>query len=92
MSEDVEKLGISTRGKTLKEMQEIASSRNIPLTIEEYDVVEGWLGKPKGLWQILWERGLLDPLVQYVAKIKKDDPNEGGKVEYSSFLNNCTIS
>ena len=38
----------------------------------------------------MWERGLLDPLVQYVAKIKKDDPNEGGKVEYSSVLNNCT--
>jgi len=90
LSEDIEKLGISTRGKTLKEMQEIASSRNIPLTIEEDDVVEGWLGKPKGLRQILWERGLLDPSVQYVAKIKKDDPNEGGKVEYSSVLNNCT--
>jgi len=90
LSEDIEKLGFSSRGKTLKEMQEIASSRNIPLTIEEDDVVEGWLGKPKGLRQILWERGLLDPSVQYVAKIKKDDPNEGGKVEYSSVLNNCT--
>ncbi|MFO0446580.1 MAG: hypothetical protein ACK51L_02830, partial [bacterium] len=34
LSEDIEKLGFSSRGKTLKEMQEIASSRNIPLTIE----------------------------------------------------------
>ncbi len=38
-----------TRGKTLKEVQEMAASYNIPLTIVENDVVEGWVGKPKGV-------------------------------------------
>ena len=33
---------------------------------------------------------MLDPNVQYVAKIKKNDPNEEGKVEYLSLLANCT--
>jgi hypothetical protein len=48
-------LGITTRGKTIKELQEIAVARNLPTTIEEDDVVEGWLGKPKGIKQVLWE-------------------------------------
>jgi hypothetical protein len=25
-------------------------------------VTEGWVGKPKAIYQVLWERGLLDPL------------------------------
>ncbi len=27
--------------------------------------------------------------MQYIAKLRKDDPNEAGKVEYSSLLANC---
>jgi hypothetical protein len=53
--EDLEKIGIVTREKTLKEVQEIAEARNIPVTSEDNDVLEGWLGKPKGIKQILWE-------------------------------------
>ena len=90
LCEELEKIGISTKGKTLKDVQEIAAAKNIRITPEECDILEGWLGKPKGIKQILWERWLLDPNVQYVAKIKKNDPNEEGKVEYSSLLANCT--
>jgi hypothetical protein len=39
--------------------------------------------------QVLWERGLLDPNVTYVAKLRKDDPNLDGKVEYSAILADC---
>ncbi len=31
----------------------------------------------------------MDPQVQYVTKIKRDDPNKAGKVEYSSVLSMC---
>jgi hypothetical protein len=27
-------------------------------TVEEQKVKEGWLGKPKGMLQVLWERGV----------------------------------
>jgi hypothetical protein len=30
---------------------------------------------------VLWEWGLLDPEVTYVAKLRKDDPNYDGKKE-----------
>jgi len=87
--EDLEKIGIVTRGKTLKQVQEIAEARNIPVTSEDNDVLEGWLGKPKGIKQILWEQRLLDPNIQNVSKLKKNDPNDARKVEYSTVLTNC---
>jgi hypothetical protein len=83
------RLGFNTRGKTIKEVQELATSQNIPIRGEEDDIVEGWVGKPKGIRQVLWERGLLDPQVTYVALIKKDDPNLEEMVEYSTVLADC---
>ena len=87
--EDWQQLGFNTRGKTIKEVQELATSQNMPIRVEENDIVEGWVGKPKGIRQVLWERGLLDPQVTYVAKIKRDDPNLEEKVEYSIVLADC---
>ncbi len=55
----------------MKEVQEMVIARNIPITIVENDVVEGWVGKLKGIKQVLWERGLLDPSVTYISKLKK---------------------
>jgi len=87
--EDWQQLGFNTRGKTIKEVQELATSQNMPIRVEENDIVEGWVGKPKGIRQVLWERGLLDPQVTYVAKIKRDDPNLEEKVQYSIVLADC---
>jgi hypothetical protein len=30
-------------------VQEIAATKNITVTTDENDIVEGWLGKPKGI-------------------------------------------
>ena len=38
---------------------------------------------------MLWEHGLLNPNVTYVAKIKKDDLNMEEKAEYASVLADC---
>ena len=89
MCQDLERLGFNVRGKTIKEVQEMATAANLPTMVEEDDVVKGWVGKPKGIKQVLWERGLLDPQVTYVSKIKKDDPNYEEKVEYSTVLADC---
>ena len=87
--EDLQRLRFSTRGKNIKEVQELATSQNLPITVEENDIIKGWVGKPKGMRQVLWERGLLDPHVTYVTKIKKDDPNLEEKVEYAAVLADC---
>jgi hypothetical protein len=89
LCEELERVGFNTRGKTIKEIQELALTRNIPITSVEDDIIEGWVGKPKGIKQVLWEHGLLNPNVTYVAKIKKDDPNMEEKAEYASVLADC---
>jgi hypothetical protein len=38
----------------------LCGQQNILVTVEEYQVKEGWLGKPKGMLQILWDRGWID--------------------------------
>ena len=53
----------------------LASSHGIVMEIEEDEVIQGWLGKPKGLLQILWECGWIDPLenLQKYVKDKKQN-------------------
>jgi hypothetical protein len=49
----------------LAELQEKANQHNIDLKVSVPLIVEGWMGKAKGLNQIAWERGLIDPLETY---------------------------
>ncbi len=89
LCEELERVSFNTRGKTIKEIQELALNWNIPITLVEDDIIEGWVGKPKGIEQVLWEHGQLNPNVTYVAKIKKDDTNKEEEVEYASVLADC---
>jgi hypothetical protein len=43
-----------------EELVALCGQRNLPITIEEQEVKEGWLGKQKGMLQILWERGWIN--------------------------------
>ena len=46
---------------TLKEIQQLATDNAILLEYERRKMQEGWMHKPKGSLQILWERGFIDP-------------------------------
>jgi hypothetical protein len=46
-----------------KPLQQAAQARGIPIFEETEAVIEGWLGKPKGLLQVAWERGFIDPTI-----------------------------
>jgi hypothetical protein len=87
LTEELARLGLNIRGK--KDLQEMAQSQNIPIVLEEDEITEIWVGKPKGMRQVLWEHGLLDLNITYVVKLKEDDPNLDGKVEYGSNIADC---
>ena len=67
--------GISTKGKNKRELVEICEQHHIAITKNEDKIKEGWEGKPKGLLQVLWERGLIDNanLKDYSLTGKKDE-------------------
>jgi hypothetical protein len=46
LSEDLTRLGLSTRGETINELQEMAEVRNIPIEMEDADIRrDGWEGQ-----------------------------------------------
>jgi hypothetical protein len=51
----------TTKQRYLKEdLVALCDPRSICTTVEEQKVKEGWLEKPKGMLQVLWERGWID--------------------------------
>ena len=83
------------------ELIELAKQHNIPLTTSCYaNTIHGWVGAPKGLRQVCYERGLIDtslPRSTYTKLGKKEHKDNDGNVkdEYKSFclshlLSNCT--
>jgi hypothetical protein len=61
-------------GYTRKELQIFARHHCIDVFEEKQGVLAGWQGKPKGLLQVLWERGLLleVSLMKYTLDGRKD--------------------
>ena len=55
-----QKTGLQQICENLKEVQESATKLDISIDFITKKVLEGWVGKPKGMLQILWERRFLD--------------------------------
>ena len=52
---------IGLRGRKVAELKVIAENYGIELRkMVRKEKVKGWMGKPKGLLQVLWERGFID--------------------------------
>jgi hypothetical protein len=68
-------MGIQKPSGTLKQMQDHCKRLNLPVVIREEIIEEGWVGKPKGAFQILYERGWINPSSwkQYTKDGRKDE-------------------
>ena len=53
---------------TIKDIQNIAISHGIPIEYERRKKKEGWMGKPKGMLQVLFERGHIDTSIENVVR------------------------
>ena len=80
------KIGASFISSTYRSMEDLyllAGNHGIATTIEEDEVIPGWLGKSKGLLQILWERGWIDPsenINNYVKYKRKHWLDQNGNI------------
>ena len=86
------------------ELITLASEHHIPISKTDNDVVKGWMHKPKGMLQILWERGFIDSTKVKTARSsryskdgKKGDLNDEGELteegklySMNALLMNCT--
>jgi hypothetical protein len=82
------------RSYTKKELQEFARIRGIDLFEEKEHIITGWMGQPKGLLQILWERGLIPEhsLEKYTLDGRRDAITGVVDLHYSlrNLLAECT--
>ena len=66
-------VGIKDPKGTRGELERMAKEHDLPVISEEKVIDEGWIGKPKGALQLLFERGWIDPtqIGSYTLKGKK---------------------
>jgi hypothetical protein len=78
-------MGITNPCGSAKQLQKQCALLNLPITRQKEVTQEGWLCKPKGAFQILYECGWIDPLniKQYTEKRRLD--KMGILVEESSI-------
>ena len=73
----LEAKSLPTNGQK-RHLQERCIEHFIPIQEQRKKIIEGWLHKPKGMLQILWERGFLDSGT-YKGKAIYDAYTVGGK-------------
>ena len=86
---ELRKIGIDTTVKRFlkSELIVLAIENNVPISISENVVIKGWVNAPKGMLQILWERGFIDDTQvkssrssRYSKDGRKDDVDASGKL------------
>jgi len=84
----------ANRSYSKKELQDFATTRGISLFENKEQIVPGWEGQPKGLLQVLGERGLIqrDQLEKYTLDGKKDPITQEVDLQFSlrHILQSCT--
>jgi hypothetical protein len=70
LKKDLQAKGVLGTGDK-KELQQLRALNDAPIFVETNGIIEGWEGKAKGMLQILFERGFLDP-----SKIANRDPSK----------------
>ena len=77
--EDLKQLGINVTG-TVAQLKDISQRNNIPLVYNQQEILKGWEGQPKGMLQVLWERGFIDS-----SKSEKYYTIEGRKDQFGNI-------
>ncbi len=83
------------RSYRLKELEALASENNIDKRWNAPVIEKGWEGKPKGLKQVLWERGFIDesiPLDEYTIMPSTNDDDDEDAEDYSLLLHDVVMS
>lgn len=83
--DDLKVRGINVSG-TVLQLKEIAKQNNIPLVYEQQEVLKGWEGQPKGMLQVLWERGFID-----ASKSEKYYTIEGRKDQFGNVNSETSV-
>jgi hypothetical protein len=71
---------------TKASLRELAARHNVALTVTSHKVEEGWVGKAKGMFQVLWERGWVDEARWKDYRLVARDPDDDDRIIESLSL------
>ena len=87
-------VSLQQRDFTKKELQVMATNNNIEIAARKETITQGWVGQPKGLLQVLGERGLVekDSVEKYTIEGRKDNITGTIDLQYSlrNIMAQCT--
>ena len=91
LKKELKDKGCYVRGHCSREkIERLAREHDIELTCRIEVVEEGWVGRPKGLLQVLWERGWIDEkrISEYSLKGTKNQMDDNGNIlpQYRHFV------
>ena len=88
LQEDVGIAAITLQMNNMSELSHLCRRNGIELAVEQLVITEGWMGAAKGLFQVLWERGWIDPdnMHKYVQKPCSTWLEADGKTVKEEFL------
>jgi hypothetical protein len=84
MEKDLRAKGVRAKGNKVA-IVELCKQNDIPHIVTTETIIEGWNGKPKGMLQILWERGFIDPAIE-PAKAESFYTNDGKKDAFGNLI------
>jgi hypothetical protein len=84
MEIDLRAKGVRAKGNKVA-IVELCKQNDIPHIVTTETVIEGWNGKPKGMLQILWERGFIDPAIE-PTKAESFCTNDGKKDAFGNLI------
>jgi hypothetical protein len=85
METDLRAKGVRAKGRNKVAIVELCKQNNVPYKVFTETSIEGWTGKPKGMLQILWERGFIDPAIE-PAKAEGFYSNDGKKDAFGNLI------
>lgn len=66
-----------------EKLQQLSLKFGLPIQVEKEVILKGWLGKAKGAFQVLFERGWINPVnsIHCYTGYGKKDSNEDGNAD-----------
>jgi hypothetical protein len=90
LENDLRAKEVRAKGNRDELVKELCLQNDVPTEITMQKVKEGWVGKPKGMLQILWERGFIDPAIE-PTKVTEYYTNDGKKDAFGNLIPNTLL-
>jgi DNA-binding transcriptional regulator YhcF (GntR family) len=84
MEKDLIAKGVRAKGNKVA-IVELCKQNDVPYKVTTETINEGWNGKAKGMLQILWERGFIDPAIE-PTKAEGFYTNDGKKDAFGNLI------